>query len=88
MGIGDAAKKFSLVSLRSYRIKHPRGLTFGFFTTARTASWNTSSRFCFFFAEHSTKAKARILCFNFLPSASVMNFWEFGTRRSLFVPGK
>lgn len=83
---GDAAKCFLFPSLRSYRIRHPRGLTFGFFTTARTASWNTSSRLCFFFAEHSTSAKARILCFNFLPSASVTNFSEFGTRRSLFVP--
>lgn len=85
---GDAAKCFLFPSLRSYRIRHPRGLTFGFFTTARTASWNTSSRLCFFFAEHSTSAKARILCFNFLPSASVTNFSEFGTRRSLFVPAK
>lgn len=69
-------------------ILHDGGDFFGFFTTARMASWNTSSRFCFFMAEHSTKAAALIFDFNFFASDNDTNFSEFGTRRSLLVPGK
>lgn len=72
--------------LAFYKRTHERCLTCGFFSTARTASWNTSSRFCFFFAEHSTNEYALILCLSFLPSLCVTNFSEFGMRRSLFVP--
>lgn len=59
-----------------------------FFSTARTASWNTSSRLSLFMAEHSMNCWALILLRIRLPSAVVMNFSECGTRRSLFVPGK
>lgn len=59
---------------------------FVFFSTARTASQNTISRFSFFIAEHSMNCCALILFRIFLPSAVVMNFSEFGMRRSLFVP--
>lgn len=67
---------------------HEGVLVCGFFSTARTASWNTSCRFDFFLAEHSINEYARILFFNFLASDDVTNFSEFGMRRSLFVPTK
>lgn len=71
---------------RSYKSRQTCVFECGFFSTARIASTNTSCRFSFFLAEHSTNAYARILCFNFLPSSVVRNFSEFGMRRSLFVP--
>lgn len=47
---------------------------------------NTSDKFSFFIAEHSTNAAALIFCFNFLPSIVVINFSDPVTRRSLLVP--
>lgn len=51
-----------------YNNVHTRGFVCGVFSTARTASWNTSSMFCFFLAEHSTNVYALILCFSFFAS--------------------
>lgn len=56
------------------------------FSTARTASTNTSSRFCFLIAEHSTRAKALIFVFSFFPSAVVTYRGDSGIRRSDLVP--
>lgn len=65
---------------------HVRCVAHDFFTAARMASWNTSSRHIFFNAEHSIRENALIFCLSFFPSWNVTNFSEFGILRSLFVP--
>lgn len=71
-----------------YRIWHLLFFIIVLFSTARTASVNTSPKFNFLIAAHSTNAKARILVFIFLPSAEVTNFGESGMRKSALVPGR